>query len=184
MKNKILIVLIMLIITSGCSKTVDRKEILLEKYESAYSELLAKDDFLEGSEHYNIEVAVNKLEDQSYRVDVIIDEPNIAMYNIVAIMEINSTGVMQLDEVNASLGLVDDEKFNLIPNQSKTEAGFYSGLILSGISDKSSGDVIVMINFTNYSQTKSFNECIKLQYDVDKIAVEVEEDEVEDQDDE
>lgn len=166
MKKKIIIILTIILIISGCQKKSDRREVLLAKYKSAYDELLANDKFIEKSEYYDIEVVVNKTKDQKYRVDLIIDKPRIAMYNILALMEINSIGVADFDEINPSLGLVDESKYNLIPSQVNKKANYYEGLVLSGISDKSEGEVIVMITWSDYAETNHFNEFIKLSYGV------------------
>lgn len=166
MKNKISIILAVIFLIVGCSKKTDRSEILFAKYESAYDELLANDKFIDKSEYYDVEVVVNKIENNKFRVDLIIDNPKIAMYNVLGIMEIDSKGVLSFDEVNPSIGLVDDSKFHLIPNQHNVAADYYEGLVLSGLSSKSSGEIIAMISWSDYAEVKVFSEFIKLPYDI------------------
>lgn len=175
MKSKYILILIFILIISGCSDESSRNELLLSKYETAYGELVENDTFTTNSDLFDLEVVVNKINEHEYRIDVILDKPQMAMYNVQMMMEINPSGVAQYDEVLPSLGIVDDTQYNLIPYQSNIENGFYSGLVLSGISTKSSGEITLMIQWTDYAATKVFDEFIKLEYS-EKDIVELEDD--------
>lgn len=183
MKTKFTLILVMLLVLIGCSKGSSREEVLLSKYETAYNELVSNTKFEEQSEYYHLEVLTSKLEDGTYRVDVILDQAQIAMYNIQMIMELDSTGEEQYEEINASLGIVDDSQYNLIPNQVNEDNGFYAGLILSSISKNESGSLKMMITWSNYANTKQFAEFIEVPYSTVearalKLATEVDEDDL------
>lgn len=165
MKTKILIVMIMILMLSACSKSSERTDQYFAKYESAYETLSSHDKLENSSNYYNLEVVTNKIEDGTYRVDLILDKPQVAMYNVEMLVELNPTGTTQYDEVLPSLGIVEDLKYNLIPNQVNIDNGFYEGLILSGISDKSKGTLKVSVSWSNYASTKQFEEFIQLPYD-------------------
>lgn len=164
MKIKVTLIIVLLFVLTGCNKESSREEILLKKYETAYSELVSNNKFEEKSEFFKLEVITQKLSEGGYRVDVIMDEPQMAMYNIQLLMELDSKGFEQFDNINPSLGIVDDTEYNMVPNQVSDENSFYKGLILSSISDHSEGSLKMMITWTNYANTKSFVEFIELPY--------------------
>lgn len=164
MKTKYTLILMMVLLLTGCTKENSRDEVLLNKYETAYNELVENDKFMSNSEYYNLEVVVSEIENNNYRIDVILDQPNVAMYNVQMIMEVNSQGIEQYQEMIPSLGIVDDTQYNLIPNQVNKENNFYAGLILSAITDKPLGDVKIMISWSDYAGTKDFEEFISLPY--------------------
>lgn len=165
--KKYKIILLGLIFLIGCSKGPGKDDLLLDKYKAAYSDLVSNDKFVSTSSFYDVETVVNKIKDNKFRVDTIIDNPKVAMYNIQIIAEIDSTGVEQYEDVVPSLGIVDQTAYNLIPFQVNQDEGFYGGLVVSGISDNSQGEVILEIIWTDYAGTKSYQEYIKLNYDID-----------------
>lgn len=170
MKTKYTLILIVLLLISGCSNESSREEVLLSKYETAYNELVENDKFANNSEFYNLEVVVTQLDNNQYRVDVIMDEPQVAMYNVQMIMEVNSQGLEQYEEMIPSLGIVDDTQYNLIPNQVNKDNGFYAGLVLSAITNKPTGDIQLMISWSDYAGTKDFEEFISFPYSDTKDA--------------
>lgn len=172
MKKQYIILLISLLFITGCNKKSSRNEVLLNKYETAYNELIENDTYISNSEFFDLEVVVTKLSNQEFRVDVILDNPQLAMYNVQMMMELNSTGVAQYDEVIPSLGIVDDTQYNLIPYQSNKDNGFYSGLVLSAISKNETGNIYLMIDWTNYDSTKAFSQFVELEYNQDNVKVE------------
>lgn len=165
MKMRIIIVMTMLLMLSACSKSSERNDQFFTKYESAYETLASHEKLENSSDYFNLEVVTNKIEDGNFRVDLILDNPQVAMYNVEMLVELNPTGLTQYDEVLPSLGIVDDLKYNLIPNQVNIDNGFYEGLILSGISDQSKGTLKLSVSWSNYASTKQFEEFIQLPYD-------------------
>lgn len=167
------IILVALVFLVGCNDKPDRDELLLEKYKTAYNDLVSNDKFETSSSFYDIDVAVNKIENNKFRVDAIIDSPTIAMYQVEIIAELDSKGVEQFEEVVPSLGIVDQANYNLIPYQVNKAEGFYAGLVVSGVSDKSQGEIILKITWTDYAETKSYEEYLKLAYDIEPVVEEI-----------
>ena len=89
------------------------------------------------------------------------------MYNIQVIAELDSIGVEQFDKVIPSLGIVDQSVYHLIPFQVNKDEGFYGGLVVSGVSDKAQGTIIIEIAWTDYSETVSYQEFLKFNYDIE-----------------
>ena len=172
------IILLMLIFLVGC-ESPEESDILLDKYKAAYGDLVSSDKFNSSSAYFDVETVVNKIDAGKFRIDTIIDNPKVAMYNVQVIAEINSNGVQQYEEVLPSLGIVDQSHYHLIPFQVNKEEGFYGGLVVSGVSDSLDGEVILKVNWTDYAETKSYEEFIKVSYGE---TLEVEEDEVVEED--
>lgn len=157
------IILLMIIFLVGCDSPQE-SDLLLDKYKAAYGDLVSSDKFNSSSAYFDIETVVNKIEIGKFRIDTIIDNPKVAMYNVQVIAEINSNGIQQYEEVLPSLGIVDQSHYHLIPFQVNKDEGFYGGLVISGVSEKSEGEVILKINWTDYAETKSYEEFIEVSY--------------------
>lgn len=178
------IILLMLIFLVGCEKA-EQNDLLLDKYKAAYGDLVSSDKFNSSSAYFDVETVVNKIEAGKFRVDTIIDNPKVAMFNIQVIAEINSNGVQQYEEVLPSLGIVDQSHYHLIPFQVNKDEGFYGGLVVSGVSDSLDGEVILKINWTDYAETKSYEEFIRISYgDVLEVEDEVVEEDVDEEESE
>lgn len=173
--RKLIILLIMAIFLIGCNNQPDRQELLLNKYKAAYNDLVTNDKFETSSTFYDLDVVVNKIANKQYRVDIIIDNPKVAMYNIEVIAELDSIGLEQYEEVIPSLGIVDQSVYHLIPFQVNKEEGFYAGLVLSGLTEQAAGDGILKIKWTNYAETKTYEEFLSFKYDIHPVNEELEE---------
>lgn len=154
----------MILVLGGCNKLQKSDDVQFEKYQKAYEKLNDQDHFLTVSSFYDIELVVNEVDDQ-YRLDVIVDNPKVAMYNIEMIYEINPTGKMQFETTLPSIGIVDNTTYNMVPYQVNENKGFHKGIVASGLTDKESGSVIVYITWTDYAKTKETTEFIELYYD-------------------
>ena len=179
--RKYITILLVILVLVGCSKKPAKTDILLEKYEAAYGDLINNDKFEESSTFYDVEVVINKVADGNFRIDTIVDNPKVAMYKVQIIADINSNGVEQYEQVVPSVGIVDQATYNLIPFQVNHDEGFYAGLVVSGISKQDKGDVIVEVTWTDYAETKSYQEFLKLTYDINPVEEVEEEQEADDE---
>ncbi len=148
--KKLLIILLLIVTLSGCEKD-ETREIDKEKYNAYltyYQSILAAEDKQESSHCFDIELVVNKLDDNYYRYDIIIDNPKVAMYNIKALAIIETLS-LEIDKENMmpSVGILDDYHFNMIPGQVDKEKDFYEGIILSLTSEESALRVSVMVDY-------------------------------------
>ena len=164
MKSKVIIMMSLFLLLSACSSKDSKNELNLSKYEAAYETLISNDKPLNTSKFYQLEAVATKLSNGDVRVDVILDQANVAMYNIAMIMDIHNSKEIQDDEIIPSLGIVDDLKYNIIPNQVNSNNNFYAGLVLSAISSNENGQVKIGVTWTNYSGTETFDEVILMPY--------------------
>ena len=162
--KKILLYLSLLLLVIGCQNNTHQPE--QEKYNSYlsyYQSILDSDIEMSSSQCYDIALVVNKLDEQQYRYDVIIDNPRVAMYDIKALAVVNDlTIAIDKENMMPSIGILDDSHYNMIPNQVDNEKNFVPGLDLSLLSSSSSLRISVMIEWKDSSEINYVREYINL----------------------
>ena len=162
--KKILLYLSLLLLVTGCKNNTRQPE--QEKYNSYlsyYQSILDSDIEMSSSQCYDIALVVNKLDEQQYRYDVIIDNPRVAMYDIKALAVVNDlTIAIDKENMMPSIGILDDSHYNMIPNQVDNEKNFVPGLDLSLLSSSSSLRISVMIEWKDSSEINYVREYINL----------------------
>ncbi len=148
--KKILILLLLTVTLFGCQND-EAREIDKEKYNAYltyYQSILAAENKQETSQCFDIELVVNKLDENNYRYDIIIDNPRVAMFNIKTLAIIETLS-LEIDKENMmpSVGILDDYHFNMVPGQVDKKNDFYEGIILSLTSKESSLRVSVMVDY-------------------------------------
>jgi hypothetical protein len=161
------VIIILTLILSGCQwfDNDDIDEAKFQRYSAYYTSIFDNDRFVLSSEYYDLEVAMNKIDDDEYRYDVIIDSPKIAMYAIeIMIIENNITPEVA-NKMMPTLGIFEDVEYNLIPYQVNIEKGYVKGLIVSGISEQPSINLKIMVLWRDYAKllvTREFFEVNKI----------------------
>ncbi|MGI6608331.1 MAG: hypothetical protein ACOX1F_05050 [Erysipelotrichaceae bacterium] len=171
--KKLLILLFLVIILSGCNRDEPR-QLDKEKYNAYltyYSSILAAEDKQEKSECFDIELVVNKLSENEYRYDVIVDNPRVAMFNIkaLAIIETLSLEINQ-EKMMPSVGILDDSTYNMVPGQLDQKNGFYEGIILSLTSGESALRVSIMVDYKPLNDEKTIRQYFSLYIDYQEVA--------------
>jgi hypothetical protein len=160
------VILILTMILSGCQwfDNDDIDEAKFQRYSAYYTSIFDNDRFVLASEYYDLEVAMNKIGEDEYRYDVIIDSPKIAMYAIeVMIIENNITPEVA-NKMMPTLGIFENVEYNLIPYQVNVDKGYVKGLIVSGISQQPSINLKIMVLWRDYAKllvTREFFEVNK-----------------------
>ena len=116
----------------GCLPAKE-EHISYDDYLKIKSQLELCDSF---DSYYNFEVSLvfNPINNQ-YRYDVIIDNPATPMYNIVAVAYAGEDD----DSICPNIGLFDVTPYHLVPDYIDKENGFYKGVNLSGMVNKTTG---------------------------------------------
>lgn len=162
--RKFSIILFVLLMLTGCSKLT--RELDAEKYNSYltyYSSILESENKLSSSENFDTEIVVNKIDENNYRYDVIIDNPKVAMFDIKALAALDGFE-LEMDKTNMmpSIGILDDLKKNMIPYQVYLEKDFVQGLILSLTSTSSALKITVMVDWKDLSGSKSLRDYVSI----------------------
>lgn len=131
--KKMLLLLCSLILVSGCSNGATRKTEMNSKYEN-YIELIINNNNVNSLDipfQHSLEITQNTKGKYVYTVSIF--SPRVAMYDIeLMAVDINTISV---NSVAPSIGVVEDEQFNMIPFQSDQSKGFYQGMSINGESD-------------------------------------------------
>lgn len=152
--KKIILILCLNLLLCSCSSssTSDDTAEKMNRYEAYYNSVLDNERFAESSDFFDVEVVMNLLPDGSYRYDVIIDNPRIAMYDIQAIVVENDTVFAQMDGMSASFGIFNSGSYIMIPNQVNRELGYIKGIDLSGTVDQPSVDLKMVVLWRDSSR--------------------------------
>ena len=147
--KKILIVLCLLVLFSGCQQKVNVDDSRQEKYDSYIIAVQDIEDSKETSAFFDVSCVMNKLSENEYRYDVIIENPKVAMYTVeVLAVETTVAGTVITDKLMPSVGIFDEVTYNMIPNQVDIEKGYPKGISVSGVTDRSEITLYVMVSWT------------------------------------
>ena len=127
--KKLVIFMLSLFLLCGCQPKKD-EHITYDDYLKIKGQLEVCDSF-DSYYNFNVSLVFNPINNQ-YRYDVIIDNPSTPMYNILAVAYAG-------EEDNAicpNIGLFDAIQYHLVPNRVDKENGFYKGINLSGMVNK------------------------------------------------
>lgn len=151
--KKILLLTLIIIMFTGCSSKSDQEieNEKLKKYNAAVEAVINNRGALSTTIPFTYTASVEELSDEigTYHYTVVIDEPQIAMYDVeIIIVDLN-----QLDTGNIfpSAGIVD-ESDTLIPYQVNAAKGFPKGIVLDGITDTTEFQLEVMVSWKDYSK--------------------------------
>lgn len=154
---KRIIFVIICILLAGCSNDnpVDNKSNKLYEQYKLYEQTLNKSkNYQDGSDEFSIKLIINKMNDDMYRYDVVIDSPKINMYHLQAIAKVEQDESESLP----NLGILEDEVFSLVPNVIDKDKGIYKGVNLSGITEKKEFNILVYLTFYSDENSKKKEE--------------------------
>jgi len=163
--KKIAVILLALLLLAGCNKNNTRQldEERFETYKILYKNILTEENKLTKSQNYDIELVVNKIGDDLYRYDVIIDNPRVVMYAVKALAVVDDLS----DEINTeimmpSIGILDENRKNMMPYFVNAEKEFVDGIILSLTTNSPQARVGVMVEYIDSSRINSNREYLTL----------------------
>lgn len=162
--KKILIIILAIFMLTGC-KSITRQldEEKYNAYLTYYQSILEADNKLSSSSNFDSEIVVNKIDDNTYRYDVIIDNPRVAMIDIKAIAAPDGFE-LEIDKENMmpSIGILDDLKKSMVPGQINLEKDYVGGLILSLASNNKALKITVMVDWKDLSGINSHREYVSI----------------------
>ncbi|MDD2591683.1 MAG: hypothetical protein PHP11_00705 [Erysipelotrichaceae bacterium] len=164
--RKILTILLLLILLMGCSDNNESSDsIKLENYAYIYQTITDNDTFNTTTEHFDMNVVMSQIDDQNYRYDIIIDDPKVAMYDIKMMAVENNIDYSLANKMMPSIGIFDEEEYNMVPYQINTELGYVKGLIISGKTDAPVVNLKIRITWKDYTKVFESKEYFNLTVD-------------------
>ncbi len=162
--KKIAVLLLVLLLMAGCrQKNSTNEDEKYNSYLSYYQSIIDYNDKQTTSSNFSISVAVNKVDDDLYRYDVIISEPKVGMFDIEALVIIEDiTASINTSQMMPSIGIFEDSKVSMIPGQVNVEKGFVEGIDLSVTSNQPAIHLGVMVSFMDKNNTRITREYFSL----------------------
>ena len=157
MIKRFLFLMLMLSSLSGCRADTSQ-EAAYEIYRIHYQSILNNSVFETQSNNFLIETNFQAVGDGQYRYDVFIDEPRIGMFDVELLAIVDDGLLVVSDAMMPSLGIFEQEEYNLIPFQVNSERGFYKGFNLNGIVNQSPIQLKVLVMWKDYFKIRSFSE--------------------------
>ena len=175
--KKLLLFSILCLFLSACqnNETSDtqRKQ---ERYIRHYEEVIENTIFSSrNAAPFDISVAMNRLADGTYRYDIIIDNPKVAMYNIEIIAIENNISYQNATKLMPTFGIFDSTAYNMIPYQTNVDNGYVKGIIVSGVTADTTINLKIKVTWTDYSRVESSRIFVEMEVDFYNQDMKVEE---------
>lgn len=155
MKKKILNVLLSGLLLCGCTRNSkdNLNQAGIETYETYYTEVISNGHYTETSQYFTLSYEMIRVEDGSYRYYIILDDPKIAMYNVMMIAVENGVSYQECETMVPSFGIFED-RISLVPGQVNYEEGYVKGISISGQSDKDTMDLLILVRWKSSDGTQ------------------------------
>lgn len=131
--KKFAIFLALILLTTllaACELEEENDGVKRARYDSLIAALQENQKFLDKAEYFTISSDMAKTED-GYRYYIFIDKPRIALYDIEAIAVADDIDYSK--EIAPNISILDDEVYNMIPNQTNVAKNYVEGIVLSGM---------------------------------------------------
>lgn len=151
--KKILVLLFMSLSLLGCQSKKDEANYK-ERYENYMELLIDNNDETSTNIPFSWELQMTEVNETKYQYALTIKNPKVAMYNIrMVAVDLNEIGE---DEMAPTLGIVEDEKFNMIPNQVNLDKNYYGGIVLTSSSSKSQFRIHACVSYLDKNQNENY----------------------------
>lgn len=161
MRKIILLFLVLSLFGCTSSKENTKERDSITKYESYLTTLVEQDRFTDSSYYYDISAYLNKLSDGTTRYDVIIENPQVAMYD-VEVLVVESTAKRSDTLIYPCVGIFEEDYYTMIPFQKNEAQGYVEAFLLSGISVREEPVLNVLVTWKDYSKLNTYREFVKL----------------------
>ncbi len=167
MKIKSIGLILLMIFVVGCSNDdnlgMNTKEY--NQYSITVDLIQTKDEFVEQSENFDVEIETIKDEDGGTIYYVIIDNPKVTM------MDVEAMAIVVGDDIEKSMfpsiGILEEREYNLIPSQVNASEGYMEGFILSGQTSQNNFDLKIMISWINSGSSNRMREYVQISIEAE-----------------
>ncbi len=146
------------LLLTGCSKKQETENAETTAYEGYYTTIEGTARFQESSLFYTVSGSMTQMKDGTYRYYVFVDNAQIAMYDIAIMIVENEIPYSSSSKMMPCIGVLDEAKYSMIPNQSYPDGGFVKGIALSGESDQPSVKLDMLVEWKDKTKEKTFRE--------------------------
>ena len=144
----------------GCSSKQSLESQQFEEYYQIREQLLQQDEF-EETRYFSVTLVYNQVDNQ-YRYDIVIDHPQIDMYDITAMVYADET----VEEMCPSLGILEDNQYHLKKDYVNKQEGFYKGIQLSGKTSQKKAILLYVSYYLDEELTQKVENYIEVQDEI------------------
>jgi uncharacterized protein YceK len=164
--RKLLLMFMVIVFLAGCANNNESIDKLkLENYAYIYQTITDNDTFDTVADHFDMQVVMSLIGDNEYRYDIIIDNPQVAMYDIKMMAVENNMDYSLADKMMPSIGIFDDEEYNMVPYQVETSLGFVKGMVISGTTNAPVINLKIRITWKDYTKVEETKNYFNLTVD-------------------
>ena len=164
--RKLLLMFMVIVFLAGCANNNESIDKLkLENYAYIYQTITDNDTFDTVADHFDMQVVMSLIGDNEYRYDIIIDNPQVAMYDIKMMAVENNMDYSLADKMMPSIGIFDDEEYNMVPYQVETSLGFVKGMVISGTTNAQVINLKIRITWKDYTKVEETKNYFNLTVD-------------------
>ncbi len=151
--KKIGFLLCLSLILSGCNNSKREFEEQRQKYENYMELIIDNSKQITTNVPFNWEFNMTESEGK-YIYEVIISKPLVEMSDIQMI----AVDIEQISEseIAPNLGLFEEERYNMIPNQICVEKGYYPGIGVNGISNSDKFILNCLVVYKDRKQSDNY----------------------------
>ncbi|NCB32836.1 MAG: hypothetical protein EOM64_02965 [Erysipelotrichia bacterium] len=156
-----------LLMLSGCTASINGVSPAMTSYQGYYTAVEDNDKFIESSLYYHLSSEMSEMPDGTHRYYIFLDQPQIAMYDVMMLAVENDTPYDEADKMMPSIGILDNADYNLIPFQSYTENGYVKGLVISGECTDSNVKLKLLVEWKDKNQERTTREFFSFDLTMD-----------------
>ena len=136
--------LLLIVLLTACDNGGLSKVNSQDLYQDMIELLNEREEFVTTSAVCQVHGEAARIEN-GYRYYVTFDEPTMAMYDIEALAI--EKDVDYSKQMAANIGIFDEKKYSMIPNQVNVKEGYVKGFTISGISENSPVELYLLLQW-------------------------------------
>lgn len=154
------------VLLTGCHRQ-SSEDAYMVNYEAYCRSLAEATRFVPMSRYYSISGAMSALPDGTYRYYVFVDEPKVAMTDIVVLAIENGMEYASSSRMMPSSGIFG-APFSMIPYQVNKESGYVKGIMLNGECQNDHVDLHVLVEWKDRSRKVVSREFLELSLNAEE----------------
>ncbi|MGN1388186.1 MAG: hypothetical protein ACI4WR_00910 [Bulleidia sp.] len=158
-----------ILLLSGCSSSGSSESAAQAAYEGYYTSIETNSSFAESSLYYSVSAEMTEMSDSTYRYYIVIDNPQIAMYDIVVMAVENDIPLASSDKMMPNIGIFDSKEYCMIPFQSNPDDGYVKGIVISGETDSNPVSLKMLVEWKDRNHENTQREFLQMELTPDGI---------------
>ncbi len=134
-------------------------------YKTYYTDIFNQANFTQSSQYFEISASRQLIGTNIYRFDVIIDQAKVAMYNVEILVILDNGSLTISDTMMPSVGIFENDTYNMIPYQSNNALHYVKGFGLNGLSSETIMHLKILVMWKDSTKVTQFKEYLEFILD-------------------